>query len=102
MLGVSLVSVLSAEQAIAQRPGAGQGMQVLADRVVYRRLTDSLPVIGRIIAGQQGAVASPLAGLVVDILVQDGDRVKPNAVLFRLDTSALKIRRRGLKQSWRG
>ena len=96
-IGMLLIGMLPTRQASAQKPGAGQGMQVLADRVTYRRLTDSLPVIGRVVAGQQGAVASPLAGLVVEILVQDGDRVQPDAVLFRLDVSALQIRRRELE-----
>ncbi|MCY4236899.1 MAG: efflux RND transporter periplasmic adaptor subunit [Rhodospirillaceae bacterium] len=62
------------------------------DLVHEKPLTQTEPVVGRIVATQQGEVAARVAGAVVDIKVAIGQRVKKGQVLARQDISSAEAR----------
>ena len=77
------------------RPGGAGGrppMFVGVDRVLKGPLTQTEPVIGRIVATRKGVVAARVSGSVVAIDVAIGDRVKRGQVLARQDTSSTEAR----------
>ncbi len=76
------------------RPGGGgrPPMFVGVDRVLKGPLTQTEPVIGRIVATRKGVVAARVSGSVVAIDVAIGDRVKRGQVLARQDTSSTEAR----------
>jgi len=55
-------------------------------------LTQTEPVIGRIVATQQGVVAARVAGAVVEIKVAVGQHVKKGQILAKQDTSNARAR----------
>jgi RND family efflux transporter MFP subunit len=84
--------------AIAALPGAAparaqQAAAVGVDEVRVEPLSQTIPVIGRLVAKQSGIVAARIGGPVADIRVSVGDRVKEGAVLAVLDSTRLKRQR---------
>ena len=56
-------------------------------------LSQTVPVIGRLVARQSGVVAARINGPIDEILVEVGDRIEAGQILARLDAEALKARR---------
>ncbi|MGU9956435.1 MAG: efflux RND transporter periplasmic adaptor subunit [Arenicellales bacterium WSBS_2016_MAG_OTU3] len=65
---------------------------VKVDEVVSEPLTQTVAVIGRLVARQSGVVASRISGAVVQVLVEVGDRVSAGDVVARLDTELPTLR----------
>jgi RND family efflux transporter MFP subunit len=84
------VAVLSlAAPAGAQTPAA----LVRVDEVRPVPLTQSVPVIGRIVAQRLGVVAARIGGPVKTFKVEVGDRVEAGQVVAELDRAVLKAKR---------
>lgn len=66
-------------------------VQVGVDLVRTQPLTQTIPVIGRMVSLQTGYVASQVEGLVADILADVGDRVEKGDVLVQLRTDRLEL-----------
>lgn len=62
---------------------------VSVDAVRLEPLSQTIAIIGRLVARQAGQVAAQVAGAVVDMKVEVGDRVKKGQVLAILDTASL-------------
>lgn len=73
-------------------------MLVVADEVIKEPMTQTFPVIGRLVARRSGVVASRTQGPVDKMLVDVGDRVKKNDVIASLVTDSIVWKKR-LKQA---
>lgn len=62
---------------------------VRVDAVLMEPLSQTIPVIGRLVSRQAGQVAAQIAGAVVKMKVEVGDRVEIGQVLAVLDTASL-------------
>lgn len=80
-----------------KKPG-GRAMLVVADQVITEPMTQTFPVIGRLVAKRFGVIASRTQGPVDKMLVNVGDRVKKGDVLASLVTGAI-VWQRKLKQA---
>ena len=80
------------ETAYAQRGGGGV-TEVVADAVRISPLEQTVPVIGRLVAQQNGIVASRTKGPVAKILVNVGDRVEKGSVIAVLARERLLAQR---------
>ena len=74
--------------------GAGQSARVSVDAVISEQFTQTVPILGRLVAKQSGIVAVRISGPVAEILVDPGDVVSVGQVLVRLDTANLKLRKK--------
>lgn len=84
--------------ALLAPPGAAavhaqQTAAVGVDEVRMEPLSQTVPVIGRLVARQSGIVAARIGGPVADMRVTVGDRVKKGDVLAILDTARLRRQR---------
>ena len=70
---------------------------VVTSAVQSHRLSSSIHLPGSVDSIRKTQVAAPVAGLVVDVLVRDGDSVEQDQILARLDTSTLEARRATLE-----
>ncbi len=61
------------------------------DAVRVEPLTQTFPVIGRVVSRQRGVVAARVAGPLVEMLVEVGDRVAAGDVIARLDRRRLSL-----------
>jgi RND family efflux transporter MFP subunit len=68
----------------------GGPTQVVTDAVRVEPLTETAPVIGRLVARDTSAVASRVSGPVVDVFVDVGDRVEVGDPLVQLDRNRLE------------
>ena len=84
-----LVLTLSNGQVWAQARPA----QVVVDAVVIEDLTETVPVIGRVVARQQGEVAARVEGAIEQVLVEVGDRVDAGDLLATIDATRLRLSR---------
>ncbi len=82
--------VLPALDAAAQGRGGGRAAAVAVDAVRTEPLMQTLPVLGRIVARESGAVAARERGAVEAVRVDVGDRVKGGAVIAILVTDSLR------------
>lgn len=74
---------------LATAPALAQGgppAKVGVDLVIREPLTQTAPVIGRLVSRQAGTVNTQVAGQVATVLAQVGDRVRAGQPLLRLDT----------------
>lgn len=72
--------------AVAQKRAAA----VKVDRVIQEPLSQTMPIIGRLVASQTGTVAALTRGPVAAVLVAVGDRVKKGDVLATLVTDRMR------------
>ena len=72
---------------------AQQTAAVDVDEVRIEPLSQTVPVIGRLVARQSGIVAARIGGPVADMRVSVGDRVKKGDILGVLDTARLQRQR---------
>ena len=84
----AMLAPSSAPPALAQQTAA-----VDVDEVRVEPLSQTVPVIGRLVARQSGVVAARIGGPVADMQVSVGDRVKKGDILGVLDTARLQRQR---------
>ncbi len=71
----------------------GQPANVVVDAVIEEPLSQTVPVLGRIVASEFGPIAARIGGAVNEMRVDVGDRVKRGAVLAVLDRERLNLER---------
>ena len=76
LIALSALALLGAQPVRAQSAAA-----VGVDEVRTEPLSQTVPVIGRLVAKQSGIVAARIGGPVADMRVSVGDRVKEGDVL---------------------
>lgn len=76
-------------------PAGAQQVQapVRIDAVRDEPLTQTVPVIGRLVASQAGSVAARISGPILEYRVRVGDRVNAGDVIAVLDSSTMKAER---------
>ena len=75
------------------RGGHAQGAAlVTTDAVIRQAFTQTIPIIGRLIAKQSGVATTRIDGMVSALPVEVGDRVTRGQALARIDTSVLAVR----------
>lgn len=62
-----------------------RGRPVETARVERKGLLETLVVSGRVLARSKASLGSPVASRVLEVLFEEGDRVKPGQLLVRLD-----------------
>lgn len=75
-------------QAAAQEPAL-----VRVEKVRYEDMTQTVPVLGRIVARRSGEVAARIGGPIREIMVEVGDRVTKGQLLARLSPEILQADR---------
>lgn len=70
--------------------GGGQAQAVEVTPVVRRDLRETLPLIGSLEANESAELRPEMAGLVRDILFEEGQHVKGGQVLLKIDDSELR------------
>ncbi|MEZ5826543.1 MAG: efflux RND transporter periplasmic adaptor subunit [Geminicoccaceae bacterium] len=87
---IALAAILSAAQ-----PAFAQGgpSPVVVDEVIVEKLSETVSVLGRVIAKRQGVIASHVSAPVADTRVEVGDRVEAGDVLVHLDPTRLEFDR---------
>ncbi len=88
--GVFPVTILCALFAGA---APAQEALVSVDPVVRQEFTQTVPILGRLVARQAGTVASRVAGAVVEIDVQVGDRVTRGQQIALIDAEPLRLQK---------
>jgi RND family efflux transporter MFP subunit len=73
--------------------GSGPPANVVVDAVIEEPLSQTVPVLGRIVAGEFGPIAARIGGAVNEMRVDVGDRVERGAVLAVLDRERLALER---------
>ena len=66
---------------------------VSVDPVVRQEFTQTVPILGRLVAKQSGTVASRTSGAVEQILVQVGDQVEKGQLIAVIDSEPLKLQK---------
>ena len=89
MAAIALAAALAAGPALAQ----GEAMRVRVDAVKHVPLSQTVPVIGRLVAKRVGVVAARINGPIQDFRVEVGDRIEAGQVIAVLDAAALRARR---------
>ena len=89
MAAIGLAAALAAGPALAQ----GEAMRVRVDAVKYVPLSQTVPVIGRLVAKRVGVVAARINGPIQDFRVEVGDRIEAGQVIAVLDGAVLRARR---------
>ena len=74
--------------------GFAQEALVSVDPVIKQEFTQTVPILGRLVAKQSGTVASRTAGAVSEILVQVGDRVQAGQLIAVIDTETLTLQKK--------
>ena len=63
---------------------------VFTDKVISEPMSQTMPVLGRVVTNQSGIVATRIAERIEKLEVRIGDRVKKDAVLARLSSDQLQ------------
>ncbi len=74
-------------------PAAAQQALVSVDVVVRQDYTQTVPILGRLVAEQTGTVASRVSGAVTAIEVQVGDRVTQGQLIALVDGEPLRLQK---------
>ncbi len=85
------LTVLSGGWAMAQPPGGPPSQPVVAAEVSRQTLVVEQTLVGTVVAKRTSKVGSPVEGRVIDLLVEEGDRVKEGETLAQLRTESLQI-----------
>ena len=93
IMAAMLALTLSLAPAGAPSAVAQQAAAVGVDEVRMEPLSQTVPVIGRLVARQSGIVAARIGGPVADMRVSVGDRVQEGDVLAILDSTRLERQR---------
>ncbi|MEE9479188.1 MAG: biotin/lipoyl-binding protein, partial [Kiloniellales bacterium] len=89
-LVLGLMAALAAPGQVSAQQG---GALVRVDRVVSQPLSQTVPVLGRLVPRQAGLVSAQVEAAVESFQVEVGDRVTAGQVLAVLDAASLKARR---------
>lgn len=91
-LAVLAVAALAALAPAALTPAWSQqnATPVRVDPVRSEPLTQTVPVIGRLVARQAGSVAARISGPILEFRVQVGDRVNAGDIIAVLDSATMK------------
>lgn len=73
--------------------GSGPPANVVVDAVIEEPLSQTVPVLGRMVAGEFGPIAARIGGAVNEMRVDVGDRVERGTVLAVLDRERLALER---------
>ena len=73
--------------------GGGRPANVAVDLVISEPLSQTVPVLGRVISDQYGPVSARIRGPVNKILVDVGDRVERGTIIALLDLERLSLTR---------
>ncbi len=73
---------------------AQHAARVSVDAVISEQFTQTVPILGRLVAKQSGIVAVRISGPVAEILVDPGEVVAVGQALARLDTANLELRKK--------
>jgi RND family efflux transporter MFP subunit len=73
--------------------GGGRPANVAVDLVISEPLSQTVPVLGRIISDQYGPISARVRGPVNKILVDVGDRVERGTIIALLDLERLSLTR---------
>ncbi len=76
---------------------AQQPALVSVDAVVEQRFTQTVPILGRLVAKRSSTVATRISGAIVEVLVDLGDRVSRGQFLARIDAATLELRQQHAK-----
>jgi RND family efflux transporter MFP subunit len=71
--------------------GSGPPANVVVDAVIDEPLSQTVPVLGRIVASEFGPIAARISGPVNEMHVNVGDRVESGAILAVLDRERLSL-----------
>ena len=66
---------------------------VSVDAVVEQRFTQTVPILGRLVAKRSSTVASRISGAITEVLVDLGDPVRQGQLLARIDSATLELRK---------
>ncbi len=92
---VVMSAVLGLTLAVSSAHGEKPGDTLVSvDEVVYGPVSQTFPLIGRLIARRAGKVAARISGPVREIFVEVGDRVEKGAPIAALVSDRLEWRRR--------
>ena len=91
----ALLLLAAALLALATVPVAAQqrAERVRVDAVRSEALSQTVPVIGRLVARQAGSVAARIGGAILEFKVQVGDRVSAGDVIAVLDDATMRAER---------
>ena len=73
---------------------------VSVDAVVEQRFTQTIPIIGRLVAKRSGTVAVRVNGAIAEILVDIGDAVTRGQLLARIDSATLVLHKQQAQSQW--
>lgn len=76
-----------------RRGGGRPPARVVLDAVVTEPVSQTFPVIGRLVARQSGVIASQIAGALVELRVNVGDRVEKDQVIAVISKDRLESER---------
>ncbi len=83
-----IVLLLGLSNVYAQQPAL-----VSVDPVVKQRFTQTIPILGRLVAKRSGTVATRISGAIAEVLVDIGDQVIQGQLLARVDSATLELRK---------
>ena len=86
----TLVALSASGDAYAQ----GRAAPVEVARAEYRQFTETAPILARLVAPTQARLATRVAGIIDEVHVEVGDRVKEGDPVARLDSELLQIEKR--------
>ncbi len=92
-LAVLSFACLALSPATAAAQGENGTTAVRVDTVVMEPLSQTVPVIGRLVARQAGVVAARINGPIEEFMVEVGDRVEAGDVIAVLNRDLLTARR---------
>ena len=101
LAGIMLCAAMPNVDAQQRGGGPPPAAPVGIDRVRVEILSETMPVIGRLVAAESGIVASRIAERVAEVVIRLGDRVERGAVLARLSPDLL-VGERTLRIAERG
>ena len=88
-LAFGILNSVSGETSLASEKKDTRA-RIFVETVAKIKVTETVPVIGRFVALQHGAVAARVRGTVAEVFADVGTRVKAQDVLAKLDVSRLE------------
>ena len=92
LLALGVLGLALTGQPVPVRAQSAYKMLVGVDSVRRVPLSQTVPVIGRLVAKRAGRIAAPMAGAVLKVHVEVGDHVKAGSLLAELDVATVTAR----------
>jgi HlyD family secretion protein len=103
LIGVAVVVVLGSAAAISIRQGRTQGLEVRVEEVSTRDLVSTVTASGNIRPRRTVNISADVPGRIVELTVEEGERVEAGQVLLRIDPTQFQATvsraRAGLSQA---